>query len=135
MRHNLNHPIGKDEAIKEFKRLLHVKAIIDLKEVKKTRTSSQNAALWLYFKMVASELNEIGFLNSITSIITGETMEVLWNKDSIHDIIWIPLQMAAFNSNSTTKLDRKQIDPIYDTINEWLGSKGIHVPFPDIKTK
>ena len=131
MRYNLKHPIGLNEYKQECNRLIAIGAIVEQKEVKQTRTTLQNSAIWLWFKLVAIELNEIGFFNQLDSIITGETMQIEWNKDSIHDVLWIPLQFAAFGTTSTTKLITNQISPIYDTINEWLASKGVHVPFPD----
>jgi len=129
-RFNTGNTQAKTDALQYLNYLTTKGAIIEIKEIKQTRTNAQNAALWLYFTHCADALNESGIYNSIETI-TGVKMELTWNKDTFHDKIWIPLQLAAFGTDSTTKLKRNEIDPIYDSICKWMGEIGISVSFPN----
>lgn len=92
----------------------------------KTRSSSQNASLWLWFTHLAQELNLSG--NDMKGTIQ---VDMWWDKDSIHKHLWLPVQKMMFDTDSTTKLEGHQIDKIYDTINKTIGERtNVYVPFP-----
>jgi hypothetical protein len=96
----------------------------------KQRTQSQNNALWLFFTLLAKELNEAGL--DMRKVLKP-TYNIPWTKDSIHDHIWIPFQKAMYKTNSTTFLHKQeQIDKLHETIMRELGEKhGVEfIPFP-----
>lgn len=100
-----------------------------------TRTLSQNSALWLYMNMVAVQLNNGGFSFDKLLKEGKYTAEVEWNKDLVMEQLWKPIQMAVTNKKSTTQLDKKEIDRIYENVNKYLTVRvGInHIPFPSIE--
>ncbi len=92
------------------------------------RTVQQNASLWLYFSLLSTELNNGGL--DMKQVIKAD---VQWNKDSVHDFMWIPLQKAILGTESTTRLKKKDIDVVYETMNRLTSEKfGIHVDFPSV---
>jgi hypothetical protein len=96
---------------------------------KDTRTSQQNKSLWLYFTLLAEEFNKAGL--DLREVLRKDVM-VEWNKNSIHDYLWLPIQKALTQKSSTTELDKlEEITKIYDTLNRHIGEKfGIYVGFP-----
>lgn len=98
----------------------------------KQRTSQQNKALWLMFTHLAEELNKAGL--DMKKTLKPE-IDIPWNKDTIHDFLWIPIQKAQLGTESTTELTTKDIDKIMDTLTRHLGQKlGIEIMFPSIET-
>ncbi|WP_201353834.1 hypothetical protein [Hydrogenimonas urashimensis] len=90
------------------------------------RTIKQNAAMHLYFTMVADALNEAGL--DMKQVIKAD---VPWSPSSVKEVMWKRLQKAMLGKESTTKLKKEEIDKVYDVMNRLLGEKfGIHVPFP-----
>lgn len=83
----------------------------------------------LYFEMMAKELNDAGYS---VQLFLKSAIELDWNKDSVKELIWRPVQEALIKKKSTTKLDKvSEIDLIYEHINRHIGQVfGIHVPFP-----
>ena len=107
--------------------------IIDIKNVKSTRSTAQNSALHLWFTQLSEELNSKGF--SVKMILEAGA-EVEWTPVLIKEIMWRKLQVVMFGKRSTTQLFKsKEIDDIFDTINRVIieRTKGqIEVPpFPD----
>lgn len=93
------------------------------------RTDQQNKALHKYFELLAKELNDAGYS---VQLFLKHTVELDWNKDSVKELIWRPVQEALIKKRSTTALDKvTEIDLIYEHINRHIGTNfGIHVPFP-----
>lgn len=93
------------------------------------RTDAQNASMWLFFTLLADELNNGGF--SIQKVLTNYKVELDWDKNSVHDIIWVPIQKALLNKSSTTQLNKhEEITAVYEHINRFVAQMGIHIPFP-----
>lgn len=96
--------------------------------VPKQRTSQQNKALWLYFRLVAEALTESG--QGMKKILKPE-VDIDWNEKLIHDYMWLPLQKAILHIDSTRDLKKTgDIDKVYDHLNRFLATKGVHIPFP-----
>lgn len=96
--------------------------------VPQQRTPQQNKALWKYLTLVAEELNASG--QDLKKILKP-TIDISWNKDLCHDYLWVPVQKALFKTESTADLKKtEQIDAIFDHLNRFLATKGIHIPFP-----
>jgi len=95
------------------------------------RTSSQNAAQWLWFQQIADKLN---YENVPTTQILKA--DINWDKDKVKAMFIDPLIKVLYNKDSTTKLNKDQYDQLIDTITKAFGSKGISLPkFPSLEKK
>ena len=97
---------------------------------KKLRSDKQNNSLWLYFTLLATELNLAGY--DMRKLIE-HGVEISWTKDTIADYLWKPIQKEMFKTNSTTKLTTEQINQIYDEVNRITSEKGVSVAFPNVE--
>lgn len=127
---NLSNKYGKENAAIEFKRLNEIAATIELKAVKMNRTSAQNRALHLFFTQVSEQLNNIG-IPFVYRGLKGMEIETTWTPELFKEMTWKPIQKLMFGTDSTTKLKRNQIDPIFETINKFFAERGIEVTFPN----
>ena len=94
------------------------------------RTKLQNRALHKFFALLAEELNDAGY--DMKKTLKPE-IDIPWSKDTIKEYLWRPIQEAQLRKCSTTQLNTKEIDKIYNTLNRHIGERfGIHVPFPSI---
>lgn len=94
----------------------------------KQRTIQQNKATWLYLTMLSDELNQAGLDQRK---VLKPSIQIPWTKDAAHDRLWIPIQEALYNTDSTTQLTTEQITLVYETLNRHLGeTTSVHVPFP-----
>ena len=97
--------------------------------INEKRSGSQNRSMWLFCSLLAKAFNDAGY--TIQMVLKLFKLGLNWNKDSVMDIIWRPIQEALFKKKSTTKLKKMQeIDSIYEHINRFTAKMGIHVPFP-----
>jgi len=102
-----------------------------MKFTKSQRTIKQNRALHKYFELVAGTLNEAGL--DMRKTLKPE-IDIPWSKESVKEYLWRPIQKAQLQKRSTTELDRKDINIIYETLNRFLGEKlGVHTPFPSLE--
>ena len=129
MIYNLSNKYGKENSAIEFKRLNEVAATIELKAIKMTRSSAQNRALHLFFTQVSEQLNNVG-IPFVYRGLKGMEIETTWTPELFKEMTWKQLQKAMFGIDSTTKLKRNQIDPIFETINKFFAERGIEVSFP-----
>lgn len=98
----------------------------------KQRTITQNSALHLFFEMLACELNNAGY---DMRKVMKENVDIPWNKDTVKEYLWKPVQEMQLLKKSTTELEKKEVDLIYETLNRHLGERfGIHVEFPSEET-
>lgn len=96
----------------------------------KQRTIQQNKALHTFYQQLADELNQAGL--DMKKFLKPE-VDIPWNKDTVKEFIWKPVQDAQLRKGSTTELTTKEVTEIYETLNRFLGEKHhIHVPFPHI---
>lgn len=92
----------------------------------KKRTLKQNNSLWKYFEMLGDALNDAG-LDQKKVI----TVDIPWNKNSVHEWLWKPVQKAQLLKESTTELTTAEVDKVYETVNRLMAEKfDLHVPFP-----
>lgn len=102
------------------------------KQKEKIRTAQQNRALHLWFQLVAETLNESGL--DMRKTLKPE-IEIPWTKSAVKEYLWRPVQKAMLHKDSTTKLNTKDIDKVFDVLNRHLGEKlEVHMPFPSIET-
>ena len=105
--------------------------IYELKKFSQSRSLSQNKALWLWFTMVAETLNDGGM--DIRTFIREE-IEIPWSKDSVHELLWIKLQIAMTGKKSTTKINTQEINKIMDVIIRTAGERSVELPpFPSFE--
>ena len=94
-----------------------------------TRTITQNAAIHLYFKMLAHDLNDAGF--SVMQVMKHDA-EIPWNDKLVKELLWKKVQSVMTDKRSTTKLDTTEISQVYEVINRHIAqTTGVSVPFPD----
>jgi hypothetical protein len=125
---NTNNESGVKAANAELKKLLG--KVVEIKRVKQTRSSQQNRALHLFFNQVAKELNEIG-IPFVYRGLKGQDMEMQWTGLLFKEMTWKPIQKSLYGTESTTKLKRNEIDPIFEIINKFFAEKGITISFPN----
>lgn len=97
----------------------------------KQRTLQQNSALHLYLTQVAQELDRQGhsMQDVIKHINKVEIKPTLYN---VKELIWREIQKAVLGKESTTQLEKSEIDKVYDVMNKWLGQYfEIYIPFPN----
>lgn len=96
------------------------------------RTLTQNAALHVLFTLLAEELNSAGL--DMKKVLKPE-VDIPWNPKTVKDWLWRPLMKAQLGLTSTTELNTKNIDDVFDTLNRHLGEKfGLQVDFPSVET-
>lgn len=101
-----------------------------VRKATETRTSRQNRALHLYFRLLADELNLSG--KDMKHVIRTA---ISWSPYAVKQYLWLPLQKARLGKKSTTELTTDEIDKIYDEINRIIGERtGVSVPFPSIES-
>ena len=107
---------------------------IKIAKIRSKRTVQQNNALHLYFELLANALNDAGF--DMKKVIRKE-IDIPWNRMTVKEYIWRPVQKTFLRKNSTTKLDKtKEIDQIYEIVNKTISERcGISIPFPSIEDK
>lgn len=113
----------KPEQIKELKDGIYIAEVKHLD----TRTILQNKSLHLYFKMVADMLN----YQNISIAMTIKP-DIKWTGDTVKELLWNPIQKAATNKSSSTKLNKDEITKVYDILNKLTGEKfGFNIDFPN----
>ena len=96
----------------------------------KKRTLTQNRALHLLFQQWADELNGAGYDIRKT---LKPSVDIPWSAYTIKEHLWRPIMKTYTDKNSTTELNSKEIDEIFDIVNRHLGKRfGLHVPFPSL---
>jgi len=99
-------------------------------KVSDKRTLKQNAALHVYFGLVAETLNLAGL--DMRAVLKPE-IQIPWSIMSVKEYMWRPIQKIQLQKNSTTELTKRDIDLVYDTMNRALAEHGVHEPFPSIE--
>ena len=75
-----------------------------------TRTSKQNAAMWLFCKFMATELNDSGFTHNYDSVLSDTTFKIPFTKDIIMEHYWRPVQEIMFKIKSTKNLNTQKMN-------------------------
>jgi hypothetical protein len=105
----------------------HHYLIVDVKTGKQ-RSAKQNAALQVYCRNLAKELNDNG-VDFRTFFKPG--FQLKFTETIVKENIWRPVQEAMTGKHSTTKPTRQDYIDIYDVINRKVAEYGIYVPFPN----
>jgi len=126
---DLSNDVSVINAKDKLKRFIYAKKIVEIKEVKKTRTGLQNSALHLFYTQLASQMSELGMTFHYTGL-KGSDFELPWTAELVKNFIWRPIQKTLFNVESTTKINTKQINEILDILVKHFGNMGVPVSFP-----
>jgi hypothetical protein len=101
-----------------------------IKKASTSRSLNQNNSLWLWYTQVAETLNEAG-LDVRTFLKDG--VEVPWNKNLVHDLMWIKLQIVMTGKESTKEINTEEMNKIMDVIIRTAGERKVELPpFPSI---
>jgi hypothetical protein len=104
-------------------------------DIQVKRTATQNRALHLWFELLAEELNRAGL---DMRLVLKPEVSIPWNKQTVKDYLWRPIQKAQLGKKSTTELTTAEIDKVFDTITLHLGEKFgkwcDFIPFPSIES-
>jgi len=104
--------------------------------MKKLRTPKQNDSLHLYFEMIAEALNNEGIdVRVVLQVISEKGVDMMWSKELVKELLWRNIQKKYLGKKSTTQLETKDIDKIYDMLNKFL-AENFHItqPFPSIES-
>src|SRR3972149_5110469 len=128
--------IGKDtlwaELIMFCKHLIDSNKPIEVSEVIRKRTNSQNNSIHLYCSMIARQLNDIGLTYVFTNPI-GWDVELVWNTEIVKEYIWRPVQKEMFQIESTKDLKMSgEIEQIIQVLDKAFAERGIDVEFPSM---
>jgi len=92
------------------------------------RTQKQNNAMWLWLSQIAKALNDAGYDMKRT---LKPHIEIPWNKERAKDHLWDPVQKIISYEDSSTDLNRQQVNEIQEVIARHLAqTTGVSVPFP-----
>lgn len=84
------------------------------------RTLQQNKALHKFFELLANDLNSAGLDMKRT---LKESIDIPWTPTTVKDWLWRPIQEAMLNIESTSELDKKQINEIYQVLTKHLSER------------
>lgn len=99
-----------------------------MKANRKQRTLQQNKALWKYCELLAEALNGAGL--DMKKTLKPE-VAIPWNKDSVCEHLWRPVQEAMTGKKSTTELNTVDPSEIYEVLNRHLSERfGLYIPWP-----
>jgi len=130
MIYNLENKKEQNPFLAEVDNALLFKKMVELKEIKKTRSNLQNRALHLFFTMISNQLNEMGQTFKYEGL-KGQPMELMFTPELIKTTLWKPLQFHLFGKMSTTNLTTEDINKIVDVITKYFGDKGYEIEFPN----
>lgn len=130
MRYNLSNTIDKEKFKYNSNKLYSRGSMVELKEIKSTRSTRQNSSLHLYYEFISDELNELG----LEYILPELNISLTYTPNLVKEVFWRPIQIAMFNIESTTKINTKQINEIVEVISKFFAEKGIVINFPSIET-
>lgn len=114
-----------DRAVFDFELLIG-------KSLDKKRTLIQNRALHLYCQQLADAFNAAGL--DMKKVIKPD-VEIEWTMEGVKEYIWRPIQKFLYNKESTTQLEKHELDKIHENINRHLAAnpntQGLpYIPFP-----
>jgi hypothetical protein len=95
------------------------------------RTAKQNSSLHKYLELLVVALNDSGWdmVNVMARI--SKTAGIPWTLGSAKERLFRPIMIAMFQTESSTKLDTKQMGQAYEALNFVTGDKlGVSIPWP-----
>jgi hypothetical protein len=95
-----------------------------------TRTKKQNDSFHLWLDQVAEEMDKHGV--TVQNVVARiQKAEIRPTGDNLKEVLWRPYQIAATGKESSTQLNKAEIDRIYEGLNKFIGEHWhFHIPFP-----
>jgi len=120
---------SSEEDLEKWMKLSDASYIVDIKNLD-MRTVKQNSALHLWCTKISKTLNDNNLF--MTGLFEND---IMWTMDLVKTQIIKGLIKKLFDIDSTTKLKRKEIDTLIDTVTLIFGEKkGVEIPdFPSRK--
>ncbi len=102
---------------------------IEIKKGKAARTALQGRSIHKYCRDLSDALNDAGITRAAAM---KETTDCAWSMDAVKVNLWHPIQLALFGTESTAKLNKKQVSEVYENLNLFTCEKfGLSVYFPN----
>ena len=102
------------------------------KRQKRTRTTTQNAAMHVFFRNLAQALNDAGFDMKVFLKSTSSTMPIAWNPVTVKEVLWRPVQEAMTGKHSTTEVNTVEPSDIHQQLMRKISElTGVYVEFPN----
>lgn len=95
-------------------------------------THQQRRALHLYFDWVAKSFNDAGL--DMKAVLKPE-VEIPWNKDSVKEHLWRPIQKLQLQKDSTNDLEGNELTEVFETFNRHLAKHGVELSFPSAEKR
>ena len=100
-------------------------------EEDKKRTLKQNNAIHLYCTLLASAFNDSG---QDMRTVLKPSVSIPWTPENVKEFLWKPIQKALLHKDSTTELDRVEVNKVYEILSTHLAEKfGVFEEFPHIE--
>ena len=95
------------------------------------RTAKQNSSLHKYLAMLCEALNDAGWdMGGVLGKIS-KSATIPWTEGAVKERLWRPVQISAFDVDSSTKLDTVEINVVYESLNNITASRlGVSIPWP-----
>ena len=87
----------------------------------------------MYFRFIADALNDKGLTFHYFGV-NGKEFEMRWNETVVKEFIIKKLIKTMFDKDSTTQLTTVNINELIDTVNSYILTKDIYIPFPSIES-
>lgn len=82
------------------------------------------------FDLMANHWNDAGY---DMRVILKPEVPISWSTHTVKNEIWRPVQRILTGKESTTNLERKEIDAVYNELVRMFGERSIPMPdFPSI---
>ena len=104
---------------------------VEIKKIKKTRSSQQNKSLHLWFTLLAEALNDAGY--DMKSLIR-EGIKIPCTDYYLKKEIFKPTILQMYGKESTSQLTTKEITEVYEFVDKVIAERtGVHVDWPCIE--
>ena len=102
---------------------------VELTAQVKRRTSSQQAAIEVYCRELASALNDAGY--DRIQFPWKEGVEIPWTQATVKEELWRPIQQAVLEKASTTRLGTQEVNTVYEILGKKIAElTGVTLGFP-----
>lgn len=95
--------------------------------MKKIRTEKQNRSVHLWFRMIADELNSVGYEQKVTF----GSIDTPWSEESVK-ALFKKIGRYQFDKGKTSEMTTEELSKVADTLHRYISEKGMNVPFPNI---
>ena len=93
-----------------------------------TRSDRQNNAMHLWFRQIASELNDAGYWVRHPF---SDALEIPFTEVLVKETLYKPIIKSMYDKSSTGKLTAQELSEAAEVLIRWLSEhKQVYVPFP-----